>query len=198
MPDSPASPDPTRRDWTIPMETLETLETERLLLRQFREDDLDAYAEMVGDPEVMRHLGSGPMNRAEAWRNMAMVLGHWRLRGFGMWAVEEKATGKMVGRVGCWRPEGWPGLEVGWALRRETWGNGYATEAARASLDAAFERIGERHVISMIHGDNQASIRVAKRLGMRLEGRAELFGIPVSVYGVRRMARPSADDVRGG
>lgn len=177
---------------------MEILETERLILRQFREEDLDAYAAMVGDPEVMRHLGSGPMNRAEAWRNMAMVLGHWRLRGFGMWAVEAKATGAMIGRVGCWRPEGWPGLEVGWALRRESWGNGYATEAARASLDAAFEGIGERHVISLIHGDNQPSIRVARRLGMRLEGRGEMFGIPVSVYGVRRAAPPAAKDDREG
>ncbi len=170
---------------------METLETERLILRQFREEDLDAYVEMVGDPEVMQYLGSGAMNRAEAWRNMAMILGHWRLRGFGMWAVEEKSGGAMIGRVGCWRPEGWPGLEVGWALRRSSWGRGFASEAARASLAAAFDLLGERHVISMIHGQNAASIRVAQRLGMRLEGRTELFGIPVAVYGIRRSARPS-------
>jgi len=167
---------------------MEILETERLILRQFRESDLDAYAEMTADPEVMLYLGSGPMNRSEAWRNMAMILGHWQLRGFGMWAVEEKRTGTMVGRVGCWRPEGWPGLEVGWTLRRKSWGLGYATEAGRASLDFAFDHLGERHVISMIHGDNEPSIRVAKRLGMRLEGRTELFDIPVAVYGIRRGA----------
>lgn len=171
---------------------METLETERLVLRQFREEDLDAYVEMVGDPEVMQYLGSGAMNRAEAWRNMAMILGHWRLRGFGMWAVEEKGGGAMIGRVGCWRPEGWPGLEVGWALRRKSWGRGFATEAAKASLDAAFDRLAERHVISMIHGRNAASVRVARRLGMRLEGRTELFGIPVSVFGIRRGTRPAA------
>lgn len=169
---------------------METLETERLILRQFREEDLDAYVEMVGDPEVMQYLGSGAMNRAEAWRNMAMILGHWRLRGFGMWAVEEKGGGAMIGRVGCWRPEGWPGLEVSWALRRESWGRGFATEAAKASLDAAFDLLAERHVISMIHGQNAASIRVARRLGMRLEGRTELFGIPVSVFGIRSGGRP--------
>ncbi|MDG3006200.1 GNAT family N-acetyltransferase [Paludisphaera mucosa] len=171
---------------------METLETERLILRQFRDSDLDAYAEMAADPEVMRYLGAGPMGRSEAWRNMAMILGHWRLRGFGMWAVEERDTGEMVGRVGCWRPEGWPGLEVGWTLRRAYWGRGYATEAARASLDVAFEQIGEPHVISMIHGDNLPSIRVARRLGMRLEGRTELFDdIPVAVYGIRRGRRPA-------
>ena len=89
----------------------------------FRESDLDAYAEMCGDPEVMRYLGDGHrFSRAEAWRNMALVIGHWQLRGFGLWAVEEKRTELCVGRVGCWQPEGWPGLEVGWALRRQFWG----------------------------------------------------------------------------
>ena len=97
-----------------------TLASRRLLLRMFRESDLDAYAAMCGDPEVMRYLGDGyPLTRAEAWRNMALVLGHWQLRGFGLWAVEERATGLLAGRVGCWQPEGWPGLEIGWALRRE-------------------------------------------------------------------------------
>lgn len=165
---------------------METLETERLVLRQFRDSDLEAYVAMTGDPEVMRYLGSGPLNRSEAWRNMAMILGHWQLRGFGFWAVEEKQSGEMLGRVGCWRPEGWPGLEVGWALRRAYWGRGYATEAARTSLEFAFEALQERHVISMIHGDNLPSKRVARRLGMRLEGRTEIFDIPVEVYGIRR------------
>lgn len=166
---------------------MESLETERLTLRQFRESDLDAYAEMTSDPEVMRYLGSGPMNRAEAWRNMATILGHWTLRGFGIWAVEERTGGALIGRVGCWRPEGWPGLEVGWMIRRASWGQGFATEAAQASLDVAFKRLGENHVISMIQGDNQPSIRVARRLGMRLEGRTEVFDIPVAVYGIRRV-----------
>lgn len=165
---------------------MEPLETDRLRLRLFRETDLDAYAEMCADPEVMRYLGSGPMNRAEAWRNMAMVMGHWSLRGFGLWAVEEKEGGELAGRVGCWRPEGWPGLEIGWTLRRAFWGRGYATEAARASLDFAFNQLGQSHAISMIHGENAASIRVAERLGMRLEGGANLMGHAVLVYGTRR------------
>ncbi|WP_165244125.1 GNAT family N-acetyltransferase [Paludisphaera soli] len=168
---------------------MEILETERLILRQFRDSDLDAYAEMTSDPEVMHYLGSGPMNRAEAWRNMATILGHWTLRGFGIWAVEERDGGALIGRVGCWRPEGWPGLEIGWMLRRASWGRGFATEAAKASLDFAFDRLGERHAISMIHGDNQPSVRVARRLGMRLEGRTEVFDIPVAVYGIRRGGR---------
>jgi len=165
---------------------MEQRETERLRLRLFRESDLDDYAEMCGDPEVMKYMGSGPMSRAEAWRNMAMVLGHWRLRGFGLWAVEERRGGELVGRVGCWRPEGWPGLEISWALRRAFWGRGYATEAGLASLDFAFNELREPRAVSLIHGDNAPSIRVAERLGMRLEGRTDLMGHPVLVFGTRR------------
>lgn len=169
---------------------MEQLETERLTLRLFREADLDDYAEMCGDAEVMKYLGFGPMSRDEAWRNMAMVVGHWSLRGYGLWAVEEKETGELVGRVGCWRPEGWPGLEIGWTLRRAFWGRGYATEAAKASLAFAFNHLGQTRAISMIHGENAASIRVAGRVGMRLEGSANLMGHAVLVYGARR---PRAD-----
>jgi len=164
----------------------ELIETERLILRMFRESDTDAYAEMVSDPEVMRFLGGQPVPRAEAWRNMAMMLGHWHLRGYGMWAVEEKASGEMVGRIGCWNPEGWPGLEVGWTLRRRFWGRGYATEAARASIDHAFKALDQTRVISLIAPDNVNSIRVAERLGEKPVGEWEVSGKKVIVYAVGR------------
>ena len=164
-----------------------TLQTERLILRLFREADLDAYAEMSGDAEVMRYLGSGlPLTRAEAWRSMALMLGHWQLRGYGLWAVEERASGAMVGRIGCWNPEGWPGLEVGWTLRRRYWGRGFATEGARAALGYAFTQLGCRHVISLIRPANAASIRVAERLGECLEGRTEINDHETLVYGIGR------------
>ena len=163
----------------------EAMETERLVLRMFRESDTDAYAEMVADPEVMRFLGK-PMSRPEAWRNMAMVLGHWHLRGFGFWAVEEKESGELVGRVGCWQPEGWPGLEVGWALRRRFWGRGYATEAARASLEYAFTKLDQTRVISLIAPENVNSIRVAERLGEKPVGEWEVFGTKVIIHAVGR------------
>jgi len=153
----------------------------------FREKDLDAYAAMCGDPEVMRYLGEGyPLTRAEAWRNMALVLGHWQLRGFGLWAVEERATGLLAGRVGCWRPEGWPGLEIGWCLRREFWGRGYATEAAQTVMADAFGRMRQEHLISLIRPDNGPSIAVAVRLGMRSEGQTEVMGHEALVYGIDR------------
>jgi RimJ/RimL family protein N-acetyltransferase len=151
----------------------------------FRESDTDAYAEMLADPEVMRFLGK-PLPRAEAWRNMALVIGHWQLRGYGFWGVEERASGELVGRVGCWRPEGWPGFEIGWALRRAFWGRGYATEAARASLSYAFTALRQSRVISLIAPDNVNSRRVAERLGEKVEGECEIFGTRVLVYGIAR------------
>lgn len=163
------------------------IETDRLLLRGFREEDLDAYAAMCADPEVMRYLGgSGPLTRAEAWRHMAVILGHWPLRGFGMWAAVEKASGALVGRVGPWQPEGWPGFEVGWMLGRAWWGRGLAIEAARACLRHAFSAMGRERVISLIHPENRRSIRVAERLGERPEGTFEIAGVRAVIYGISR------------
>jgi RimJ/RimL family protein N-acetyltransferase len=164
-----------------------TLQTERLLLRQFREDDLDAYAAICADPEVMRYLGDGrALSRGEAWRQMALILGHWQLRGYGLWAVQERATGALVGRLGFFEPEGWPGFELGWMLRRASWGLGYATEGAGRALAHAFTEMGRPRLISLIRPDNHASIRVAERLGERLEGQTSLFGQDALVYGIDR------------
>ena len=164
-----------------------TLETDRLILRMFREDDFEAYAKICADGDVMRYLGEGkPLTRSEAWRQMAMILGHWRLRGYGLWAVEERATGHLIGRIGHFNPEGWPGFELGWVLGKPYWGRGYATEGARRALDYAFNEMGRDHVISLIYPPNAASIRVAERIGETLEGRTQLFGHEVLVYGIHR------------
>ena len=168
-----------------------TLETDRLILRMFREDDLEPYAKICADPDVMRYLGDGkPLSRGDAWRQMAMILGHWRLRGYGLWAVEEKATGNLIGRIGHFNPEGWPGFELGWVLGKPYWGRGYATEGARRALDYAFTELDRDHVISLIYPANAASIRVAERIGETLEGRTPLFGHEVLVYGMKRPQRP--------
>jgi RimJ/RimL family protein N-acetyltransferase len=163
------------------------VETERLVLRMLREDDFEAYARIFTDPEVTRYLGDGsPLDRFGAWRSLAFNVGHWALRGYGMWAVEEKASGRLVGRVGAFYPEGWPDFEVGWALARDCWGKGYATESARCALAYAFTELGRDHVISLIHPANVASIRVAERIGERLERTSELFGRRVLIYGIDR------------
>lgn len=164
-----------------------TLQTERLILRMFREADFEAHALICSEPDVMKFLGEGrPLDRFEAWRSMAMILGHWQLRGYGPWAVEERTSGKYIGRVGFFYPEGWPGFELGWVLGREHWGKGYASEAARRALDYAFAEMGRDHVISLIHPHNGPSIRVAERLGEKIEGQTELFGHQVLIYGISR------------
>lgn len=167
--------------------TTPTLETERLRLRAFREEDLEAYAAICADAEVMRYLGDGrALSRADAWRQMALIIGHWALRGYGLWAVEERATGVLVGRLGFFNPEGWPGFELGWMLRRASWGRGYATEGAGRALAHAFTEMGRERLISLIRPDNRASIRVAERLGEQLERRTDLFGHEALVYGIDR------------
>ena len=163
------------------------IETERLRLRAFRNEDLDAYAAMCADPEVMRYLGTGAtLSRADTWRSMAGFLGHWALRGHGMWALEEKATGTLVGRAGFLEPEGWPGFELGWTLGRPHWGRGFATEAARRALDYAFHELDRDRVSSLIRPANTPSMRVAERLGEARAGEIELLGGPCYVYEVRR------------
>jgi RimJ/RimL family protein N-acetyltransferase len=117
---------------------------------------------------------------------MAFVVGHWHLRGAGMWAVEHKETGCFVGMIGFAAPEGWPGFELAWTLARPWWGHGYATEGARKALSYAFSMLKMDRVISLIHPKNRASIRVAERIGERLQGRITHFGREMLCYGLDR------------
>jgi len=138
----------------------------------------------------MRYIGDhGAMQREDAWRQLAMFVGHWHLRGFGMWAVEERASGTFVGRVGLHFPEGWPDREIGWTLARAFWGKGYAFEAARAALDHAFDTLRWNRVISLIHPQNARSIRLAERLGERYERDVAIRGHSVALYSLDRPAR---------
>ena len=109
----------------------EELATDRLLLRQWRQDDFEEFAAFYAD-ERMAHFVGGIHTREQAWRRMALFAGHWALRGFGYWAVEEKETGALAGGVGLWRPEEWPDLELGYWLVRSAQGKGYAAEAGGA------------------------------------------------------------------
>jgi RimJ/RimL family protein N-acetyltransferase len=164
------------------------LGTERLRLRPLHASDLDEYAALHADPEVMRFLGggAGTWDRGRSWRHLAFQLGHWQLGGSGMWAVEILETGDFAGAIGFAEPEGWPGCELAWTLARRFWGNGYATEGARAALSYAFAALRKERVISLIHPGNRASIRVAERLGERLAGRIDHFGREMLCYGVDR------------
>lgn len=165
------------------MITIPTITTNRLVLRAFVQRDLEEYAAIVGDPEVTKYLGDGhALSRDEAWRQMAVILGHWMMFGYGLWAVEERATGALIGRIGCQQPEGWPGFEIAYTLGRAYWGRGYAREGAGAALAYAREVHGRTSIISLIRPANAGSIRVAQSLGATLDGEVEFFGGPTLIY----------------
>jgi RimJ/RimL family protein N-acetyltransferase len=168
------------------------LVTARLLLRGFTEADLDAYAAMQADAEVMRHLGAGPgvgkpRTREESWTGMAVLMGQWALKGYGTFALEERATGRFIGRAGILHLAGWPEPELAYALARHAWGQGFATEACRAALDWAWTRVPAERIVSFIKPGNTASERVAARLGGVREGPFELLGVACDLWVYRRV-----------
>lgn len=155
------------------------LETERLVLRPPIAADLDAWAAFMADPESQRHLG-GVQERPIAWRGLCVMAGAWAIDGFAMFSVIEKTSGRWIGRLGPWRPEGWPGTEVGWGLIRDVWGKGYATEGATAAIDWAFDHLGWNEVIHCIVPENGNSQKVAQRLGSRWL-RKDRLPAPISI-----------------
>ena len=173
------------------------LETERLILRPVDPDrDFEPWAKAMADANTIRYLGTKPMNRAESWRSMAVVIGHWAIRGYGFFSLEHRETAEWVGRVGPWYPEGWPAPEVGWTISPDHLGRGYATEAALASLRYAFDTLGWKQVIHVIMEGNEASMAVARKIGSTLV--REQQGVPgvtdqkVFIYGQTAGGGPAA------
>jgi RimJ/RimL family protein N-acetyltransferase len=165
------------------------LDTPRLLLRPPRIEDFGAWASLLADSEASHFIG-GPQPRSLAWRALLVMAGAWHLQGFAMFSIIEKATGRWIGRLGPWHPEGWPGTEVGWGLVRDSWGRGYATEGASAAMDWAFSMLGWTEVIHCIAPDNHASQAVARKLGSRNRGAGRLpppfEDSPVEIWGQTR------------
>jgi RimJ/RimL family protein N-acetyltransferase len=168
--------------------TVDPIETLRLTLRLPQMHDAGPMLEIHQDPAVVQYvlLGNAQGGLTAAWRSVAMMVGHWHLRGYGQWTVVERATGVVVGRVGLWYPEGWPGVELGWIIRRERWGQGLATEAAEAALAWAWTHVDTDHIISIIAPDNHRSIRVAEKIGESFERSELVSGVRSSIYGVHR------------
>lgn len=160
-----------------PPVTIPHLQTPRLLLREYRADDFEAFAAHLGDPDSTTYLGSA--DRLTAWRIFACHTGLWLLHGAGWWSVERRETGQVVGHVGAFFREGLPGMEVGWNTYRAFWGHGFASEAAAEAVRHAFEARGEPQVHALIDPGNAPSLRVAERLGMRYDADTSLFGKPV-------------------
>jgi RimJ/RimL family protein N-acetyltransferase len=164
------------------------IETPRLRLHLPAESHAAPLAEIHQDPEVAQFvLGTpaAPVSIDAAWRNVAMLLGHWQLRGFGSWVIEERATGAIAGRVGFWQPPSWSAIELTWLIGRAHWGQGLATEAAGSAVAWSRAHISTDRIISLIQPANTRSIRVATKLGYRLNASCNLAGIVHHEYELR-------------
>lgn len=148
--------------------TIPTLQTPRLTLRAPEAGDFPDFAAFFAS-DRSKFVG-GPVPAEQSWRMLATELGHWQLRGFGRWAVEETASGRFAGIIGPWYPHGWPEPELGWDLMDGFEGKGYATEAALAAREYAYETLGWTTTISLVAPDNTGSRNVAKRMGATYEG----------------------------
>ena len=158
------------------------LETSRLILRAPMHSDLDRWAAFMEDPEATRFLG-GPQPRSVAWNTMATIAGNWAVRGFGLFSVIERRTDRWIGRVGPWLPQGWVTPEVGWALARDSWGCGYALEAATAAINWTINTgLISQSILHVIDPENRPSIALARTLGAGNRGLG-----PRSPYGRHRL-----------
>lgn len=167
----------------------EQLVSERLVLRQFSVNDWDVMAGYYADPEVTRYTSGKPLTRAESWRSIACMLGHWHIHGYGPYAITRKDNGELIGVCGYWYPGGWPEPEVKWGLLKTHWGIGYAQEAARAVLASAARHLPDIRLISLIHFHNQASINLALTLGAQFEQEIDFWWSRFRVY--RHRAPPN-------
>lgn len=160
--------------------------TERLVLRPPQPEDFEGWVAFQADAETTRFVG-GVQERAAAWRSFCTMAGAWQIRGFAMFSMIERATGRWIGRTGPWQPEGWPGTEVGWGVLPEFAGRGYAHEAAAASIDYAVDVLGWTDIIHTIDSENLPSIRLAQRLGAVNRGPTRLpppyQDFPVDAWG---------------
>ncbi|MEP7173885.1 MAG: GNAT family N-acetyltransferase [Aestuariivirga sp.] len=156
------------------------LETERLRLRQWREGDVESLHAFYNDPASRSVYGTA-YTREDTWRRIALNFGHWRLRGFGTWALEEKSTKSFAGHAGLWFPEGWDDVEVGYGVAPEHRRKGYATEAALYARNYGYE-IGIAKLVSYIQPTNTESIAVATRLGAIPDGEFMMYEKPHTIY----------------
>ena len=174
------------------MSSCPTLTTDRLVLRPFRADDLGPFFAIMSTDGVRSSLHvPEDFSPADAWRTLSVLAGLWELKGFGQWALEERDSGRFVGRAGLhWRPDDdWPGVEVGWMLDPAVWGSGYATEAATRAVRYGFEELGQDALFSLILPENARSQAVARRLGSEPGVERTLSYYPASPHVVWRLDR---------
>src|SRR5215213_5442983 len=170
------------------------IETERLRLRGFRPEDLDALCQVFGDPEVMKYISGGkPRTREATEEGLLRSIEGWGKRGFGLWAVEEKATGRVVGYCGLIHLDDTPEIEVAYGLAKAAWGRGFAVEAARAALEFGFGELNLERIVAVVNPLNVASQRVLEKLGMKYAKNARHYGADLMYYEAQRAgASPSS------
>lgn len=170
------------------MQTINTIETERLILRPYRRDDFGPYSVLFGDAEVTRFIGGVPFSREQAWTRFLRQVGMWHYFGFGFFALQEKETGAFIGEAGFHdlhrsiTPSLEGTMETGWALSPQAHGVGYATEAVRAALSWADGRFPLARRTCIIQPENTASVRVAEKLGFREFHRTVYHGANVILF----------------
>ena len=162
-----------------------SIETDRLLLRMIRAEDLDHLASLLSDPDVVKYVGDGqPTGREEAARALESIIKHWKTHGFGRWAVVEKSSGEFIGFGGLRSLFGTP--EVVYHLAKAHWGKGYASEMARATLRFGFEERGFDRIVAITKPQNAASINVMGKVGLRFEKYARYYDMDVVQYEIKR------------
>ena len=168
--------------------TFPEIETERLLLRQLREDDLDLYhTRIFSDPDVMRYLPpTRPVPRERTQTVMARFREHWVQHHFGVWAVVVKTKNELIGHCGLQYLPELPEVEVLYALAKPDWGQGLATEAARASVRFGFEQVKLDRIVAVALPENIGSRRVMEHIGLQYEKDTRLFNLDVVYYAIRR------------
>jgi len=157
------------------------LETDRLRLRRWRESDVDPFLEFYRDPQSQAVYGTD-VKRSDVWRRVGLFIGHWQLRFYGPWALEDHASGKFAGYCGLWFPDGWSDPEIGWGIMPEFRRRGYAGEAASRVRDYGYREKRLPRLVSYINPDNKASIRVAEKLGAVPDGEFLMHGKIHLVY----------------
>lgn len=159
-----------------------SLETDRLKLRLFEEKDWDDLHAMFSDEECVRYTIKTPLTKWQTWRTLSSYLGHWQLRGYGPYAVEEKESGKVIGPVGLWYPGDWPEPEIKWSLAKNFWGKGYASEAGLAVKNMAFKKLKRDRLISLILPENHKSKKVSERIGGSYEKDIQFRDMEANIF----------------
>lgn len=152
--------------------------TENLRLRQWRREDFRFYSAFFGDESTARHYG-GAMESPQAWRHLASVIGHWELRGFGVWAVERRMDEQLIGCAGYWHPEGWPATELAFWFVQQAYETDSSLEALRAVSGRAPEYPCVSGIVSYIAPGNSAAREAAEAIGGTLVGKLDLSNIGV-------------------